>query len=249
MRCAVSTPCSQAVNTKKEYQANVHMDIEDYHRLLKTAISGKFIQFPAISIDDMILSVSFFPKGHAADPSGANLMSPHKCSVGLSIVNKLDVLHRLKRGGGGTNTLDVDIKIGGGNPHKLKFDLRQFVARTIVFEELRCHPSRLSSCRAIDIAAKIKYEHAWDRHTQDRDDFRLRLYRLSILEGDVTLYLITVGQQTAATARQSALHRHEQHGQQPKVGQASGKRHVRLELAGGFDQNRQDRAHGGQQVL
>lgn len=185
--------------TKKVYEANTHTYIEDYKRKLKTSIHGQYIRIPSIDIDNLIISTLFFPKGHITRPSGAQLLRVDKLSIGVSILNKLDVLHRLKRGGDiidpfapvePVNVLEIDFKLGGGDAIELKFDLREFLEKSVVFKELDINIKRLNNARRIHITARIRYDAAWDRHTENREDRRLTMYRLGLMHGDVTIHLM-----------------------------------------------------------
>lgn len=178
--------------TDMESEVNATVGIFKHrHELFAIDTVGHFVCFAPITIDGMSLSISFFPRGHDANPTGAALLTKVKCSLGLSIANKLDVLHRLKRCGAASQ-LFIDIKIGGHTTCKLEFDLRDFVTKNNVFKELSAVPDDLQNTKKVFISAKLKYQQAWDRAANGRivDEFRLKLYRIGLIHGDVELYLI-----------------------------------------------------------
>lgn len=156
---------------------------------------GEFVELPPAHVDDFQFGVRFFPKGHDIAPSGADRFKCTNCSFGVFLCNKLDVFHRLRRGGDPA-MLQIKVRLGGGDITKtVNFDLCELVRRNILFKRLGFAPEQIQKrFMTITTSFEIKYPNAWQRclgnGQPNNDEFRIKLYRNSLKYGDLKIYLI-----------------------------------------------------------
>jgi len=117
------------------------------------------------------------------------------CSFGVLLCNKLDVFHRLRRGGD-ASMLRIKISLGGGDITKtVDFNLCELVRSNILFKRLGFAPEQIQKrFTTMTTSFGIQYDHAWQRclgnGQPNNDDFRIKLYRNSLKYGDLEMYLI-----------------------------------------------------------
>jgi len=187
-----------------------YLDLESSRDALCAMKKGQYVQFMPACVDGFNFSVKYFPKGHICELSASELFARPLSSIGLSLSNKLDVFHRLRRPVANTKKIDAneenknEDKEMRKKPPKLKmfvsiesnkqtltFNLNALATDNIVFKNLNFGTdSQFQRTRCLTIKLDLDYKSAWQLHVPDENDFRLKVYRFGLEFGDMEIFLI-----------------------------------------------------------
>ena len=178
---------TKSADTKIESRTLISIYLNKHKKALSDAIPGDYVTLPVASVDGLAVSIQWFPAGHEMSSADKTVLRG-KCSLGISIANKLDVHSRLRRRGKDSKLM-LNVNLGSGTiTCDPEFKLRDFVQQDCVFTELNFTTDTFCTrFKKLELKLHIVYSHPWE---PEPDLFDLRKFKMSIKHGDVNLYVL-----------------------------------------------------------